>query len=113
MTETTDYTAAVREYAHLGYTLIKRLISPRECVLIAGRFDQIHADPPQTHYERKTPAETDDPLEAYPRVMHPHRWDELSLQYLLDKRIIDCLRALIGEDYPYYSDQTLEERDHK
>ena len=32
---------------------------------------------------------------------------------LLDPRIIDCLRARIGEGYPYYSDQTREERDHK
>lgn len=95
MTETTDHTA---EYAHLGYTLVKSLIPADECAQIGARFDQIHADPPHPHYERKTPAETDDLLEVYPRVMHPHRWDALSRRYLLDPRIIDNLRALIGEE---------------
>ena len=98
MTTITSYAATAREYAHLGYTLIKGLISTSECERIAEHFDQIHADPPHPSYSHKTAQETDDPLEVYPRVMHPHRWDPLSLQYLLDERITNCLRALIGEE---------------
>jgi phytanoyl-CoA hydroxylase len=41
-----------------------------------------------------------DPLRRYPRMMHMHRWDRVTLDWLLDPRIAECLRSLLGAE-PY------------
>ena len=41
-----------------------------------------------------------DPLVKYPRMIHMHRWDEVSLRWLVDPRIGTALRQLCGVD-PY------------
>ena len=43
---------------------------------------------------------SDDPLKRYPRMIHMHRWDELSLQWLIDQRLRDCMTAMLGRE-PY------------
>jgi hypothetical protein len=89
----------VQEYGRLGFTLVCQLIAPEECARLAGHFDAVHADPPRPLYDPKPVQEAGgDPLQVYPRVMHPHRFDALSLQYLLDGRILEVLRALMGEE---------------
>src|SRR5262245_63408445 len=39
---------------------------------------------------------SNDPLKRYPRMIHMHRWDEASLQWLIDERIGACLAGLLG-----------------
>jgi phytanoyl-CoA hydroxylase len=41
-----------------------------------------------------------DPLKDYPRMIHMHRWDEISLKWLLDNRLRDTLVGLL-ETEPY------------
>ncbi len=41
-----------------------------------------------------------DPLKQYPRMIHMHRWDEVSLRWLLDERLNEHLTALLGRE-PY------------
>ena len=40
---------------------------------------------------------SDDPLLAFPRMIHMHRWDEESLHWMIDDRICGCLTDLLGE----------------
>lgn len=42
----------------------------------------------------------DDPLKAYPRIIHSHRWDKRSLDWLLDERLRAWTTALLGME-PY------------
>ena len=42
--------------------------------------------------------DSDDPLLRCPRIMHPHRFDELALRMLLDLRIEAVLAALMDEE---------------
>ena len=39
-----------------------------------------------------------DVLKQFPRVMHPHRFDELSRRYMLDARVQSVLSQLFGEE---------------
>ena len=39
-----------------------------------------------------------DPLALYPRVMQPHRWDETSLQWMIDERLNDWLTHILGRE---------------
>ena len=41
-----------------------------------------------------------DPLKRYPRMIHMHRWDELSLRWMLDPRLNACMTGLLGRE-PY------------
>lgn len=41
-----------------------------------------------------------DPLRRYPRMAQMHRWDDLSRRWLLDTRLRDLMRTLLGAD-PY------------
>jgi phytanoyl-CoA hydroxylase len=41
-----------------------------------------------------------DPLRRYPRMIHMHRWDAVSLQWMIDPRLRVALRQLCGEE-PY------------
>ena len=39
-----------------------------------------------------------DPLKRYPRMIHMHRWDETSLQWMIDARLNACMTALLGRE---------------
>ncbi len=39
-----------------------------------------------------------DPLKQFPRMIHMHRWDELSLKWILDPRFRQGLATLLGAD---------------
>lgn len=41
-----------------------------------------------------------DPLKRYPRLIHMHRWDEVSLHWMLDARLNAWLTGLLGRE-PY------------
>jgi hypothetical protein len=41
-----------------------------------------------------------DPLKRFPRMIHMHRWDDVTLRWLLDARINACLTRLLGRE-PY------------
>lgn len=45
-------------------------------------------------------ATSTDPLKKFPRMIHMHRWDELSLQWMIDERLKRCMAALLGRE-PY------------
>lgn len=86
------------------------------CVLVRGLFSPEEVEFYKRHYMemRKTQHPGDfagvkssnedinraDPLQQYPRLIHMHRWDEVSRQWLLDERLRACLSAFLGQD-PY------------
>ncbi len=38
-----------------------------------------------------------DPLKKYPRLIHMHRWDQISLDWMLDKRLGNVFQQLLGD----------------
>lgn len=45
--------------------------------------------------------QSDDPLRRYPRMIHMHRWDRLSLQWLLEPRLARALTTLLDGVEPF------------
>ncbi|MGW3105423.1 phytanoyl-CoA dioxygenase family protein [Streptomyces sp. NPDC001100] len=79
-----------------GFTVARGLFSHDEIDRLRDRFTALHAaGPVPGHF---APRASDDPLLAYPRVMHPHEIDELALRFLLDPRLRDVLETLFGEE---------------
>ncbi|MGC4939805.1 phytanoyl-CoA dioxygenase family protein [Kribbella sp. DT2] len=98
MTSTASETVA-DVYAREGVVQVPGLVSPAEVERIRTVFmEQVAADH-SLAIDDGVPA--DDPLARYPRFVHPHRRTDveagrLSLELMLDSRILDVVTALIG-----------------
>jgi ectoine hydroxylase-related dioxygenase (phytanoyl-CoA dioxygenase family) len=89
------------DYERDGYLIVRHLLDPNEVKEIRDRFDALGAagkEIPGYWKPDLSPEAGGDPLKRYPRVMMPHRWDEMSKRYLLDPRLHDILAALFGEE---------------
>jgi ectoine hydroxylase-related dioxygenase (phytanoyl-CoA dioxygenase family) len=83
-----------------GHLVINGFYSPDEVALLNDTFMEIHRNGPVTGYfEPVSAAEANgDPLRMYPRIMHPHRFNEVARRYLLDPRLEPVLTDLLGEE---------------
>jgi phytanoyl-CoA hydroxylase len=83
-----------------GHLILKRFYRPDEVQLLVDTFMGIHRQGPvEGHFSPKTAEEANgDPLKMYPRIMHPHRFNDVALRYLLDDRLEPVLTDLFGEE---------------
>ncbi|MSR64391.1 MAG: phytanoyl-CoA dioxygenase family protein [Verrucomicrobiae bacterium] len=89
------------DYERDGYLLVRQLFTTDEVKEIRDRFDAIaqSGKPIESYWTPDlSPEAANDPLKRFPRVMQPHRWDDMSKRYLLDVRVHDVLAALLGEE---------------
>ncbi len=93
----------VNQFAAQGYTIARRLFAPDEIETLRQHFFRINAQQ-QADRERQSVADNTlapgDPLARYPRVMQPHRYDETSLQWMIDARLNQWLTSILGRE-PY------------
>jgi phytanoyl-CoA hydroxylase len=90
----------VRGFREDGYLVVEGLFAPSEVRELLDNFMRMHAGGPIPGcFEPASAEEADgDVLKLYPRMMHPHRVDGLSLRYLLDDRLEEVLTDLFGEE---------------
>ena len=87
--------SSVNEFAAQGYTVARGLFSLDEVQHLRQHFLMIN----QEHRrDADNIADPSDPLALYPRVMQPHRWDETSLQWMIDARLNDWLTHILGRE---------------
>ena len=104
----------IEDYQRDGYYVARGLFSPQEVSSYRSHYmalregqehpgdyvgvpiERIVGDSAKTGdllYEDKP-----DPLKQYPRMIHMHRWDEVSLRWLIDTRINAYLTTLLGAE---------------
>lgn len=85
----------LEQYQQDGYTIARGLFSTEEVDELRTHFMTINV-------EQVAPAcaASGDPLRRYPRIMQPHRWDDLSRRWLTDARLDKWLTTLLGAS-PY------------
>lgn len=84
-----------QEFASVGFCFARGLFADRVDE-INEHFATIHQRGVDGRYEPDREAE--DPLDRYPRVMHPHRYDDQARAWMVDEGIMDVLAALFGEE---------------
>jgi hypothetical protein len=88
--------AQIEDYGRLGYLLAPGLFSREE---VDGLIDHYMRLREQGTYPGDfagvDPASAD-PLKRFPRMIHMHRWDEVSLRWMIDPRLNACMTALLG-----------------
>ena len=90
---------AVASFKDQGFIVIPKLFSKQEVDAIKAHFMTLNALG-KGRFEGDNISDQSDPLARYPRMVHPHRWDKLSLDWLLDKRLRHWTTTLLGRE-PY------------
>jgi hypothetical protein len=97
MTVTAPASTEQREqFERDGYLMVRGLLPPEEAASLRDYYTDIHARRAIEGYNDGLPAS--DILYRYPRLVHPHRTDDLSRRYMLDPRIAEVLWELFGEE---------------
>ncbi|MDQ8737035.1 phytanoyl-CoA dioxygenase family protein [Paenibacillus sp. LHD-38] len=88
----------INHFLKEGYLIVKGLFSKEDVRTIEEKFEEISHQVIPGLFEPDLNGSTDDPLKRYPRVMHPHRFDETAKQYMLHKPVMEVLSDLYGEE---------------
>lgn len=80
-----------------GFVLVSSVFSPEETALIRDHFMEWNASDRKEDFDKVDPS-GQDPLAEYPRIIHPHRSDALSLGFLLDERLRTTLLKFLPEE---------------
>jgi len=93
-------TAQKQQFDDQGYLVLRGLFSPEEIQTLTDHYMEIRQQGQKPGDFSGVDLTSQDPLKKFPRMIHMHRWDELSLQWMLDSRIADALTGLMGAE-PY------------
>ncbi|MBV9851660.1 MAG: phytanoyl-CoA dioxygenase family protein [Armatimonadetes bacterium] len=81
-----------------GYAVVQGLFTPDEVAQYREHYMRLRAQGPKPGDMVADTQKSGDPLQRYPRMIHMHRWDDLSLRWVLDARIADSLRTFLGDE---------------
>ncbi len=88
------------QYGREGYLVARGLFSAGEVESLKDHYMRLReaGSYPGDTSGVPLPDDKPDPLKKYPRMIHMHRWDEVSLRWMIDPRIGVALRQLTGEE---------------
>ncbi|OAB26778.1 phytanoyl-CoA dioxygenase [Paenibacillus macquariensis subsp. defensor] len=86
------------QFEREGYVIIKALFSTLDLSIIEETFEEISHQRIPGHFEPMFDQDSYDPLKRYPRVMHPHKFNDIARKYMLHQPVLDVLEDLYGEE---------------
>ena len=81
-----------------GYLNVRQLFSAAEVSRYRRHFMALRAAGSYPGDSAGVDNGSQDPLKQFPRMIHMHRWDDLSLQWMLDARLRACMTVLLGRE---------------
>ncbi|MCW3053106.1 MAG: Protein involved in biosynthesis of mitomycin antibiotics/polyketide fumonisin [Chthonomonadales bacterium] len=87
-------------YEENGYAIASKLFSEEEVAALREHYMQLREAGSYPGDFDGVDITNTDPLKRYPRMIHMHRWDEMSLKWLLDSRLGEAMTTLLGRE-PY------------
>ena len=88
----------MQDYNRDGYAVARSVFSPNEVSTLKAHFMELRGKGTYPGDFDGVDITSADPLKRFPRMIHMHRWDETSLQFLLDSRLCDALTDLLGQE---------------
>lgn len=90
--------AEVTAFERDGYAIVRGLFTPVEIRELITTFDALHAQGAIPDcFEAIPTSEGADPLDVYPRMMHPHRVSKVAMDYMLHPKLEPILSSLLQE----------------
>jgi len=83
-----------------GYTLVRGLFAADEVERLREHYMVLRTRGSYAGDDPGVQAGARDPLRRYPRMTHVHRWDDTTLQWLIDRRLDEVMTAILGKS-PY------------
>jgi ectoine hydroxylase-related dioxygenase (phytanoyl-CoA dioxygenase family) len=90
----------VNHYQQNGYVVAPDLFSAMETARYRQHYMDLRAGGTYPGDFSGVDLTSSDPLKRYPRMIHMHRWDQVSLDWMIDKRLNQVMTALLGIE-PY------------
>jgi ectoine hydroxylase-related dioxygenase (phytanoyl-CoA dioxygenase family) len=81
-----------------GYLLVKHLFSVDEVEFYKQHFMQLREQGSYPGDSSGVDVSSNDPLRRYPRMIHMHRWDAASRQWMIDPRMNEVMTTLLGRE---------------
>lgn len=89
----------LQKYRQDGFFIRRALFSPAQVDELRAEFERMHGlGRIEGCFEISTETDQNDVLKRYPRMMHPHRVNQLALEGLLHPGILDMLGDLFEEE---------------
>ncbi len=95
-----DANALIRQYNQEGFVVVPSLFSSAEIAFIRAHYMSLNAAGHGFAGDDRLMLGDHDPLKQYPRIVHPHRFDQFSREWLLDDRLRHWTTNLLGAE-PY------------
>ena len=89
-----------QEFETAGYTMVRGLFEADEVEQLREHYMELRHRGSYPGDDSGVATGSRDPLRRYPRMAQMHRWDELSLQWLIDRRLDEVMTGLLGRS-PY------------
>jgi ectoine hydroxylase-related dioxygenase (phytanoyl-CoA dioxygenase family) len=81
-----------------GYLVVRGVFSAEEVAFLTYHYMALRAAGTYPGDFDGVDITNADPLKRYPRMIHMHRWDEISMRWMLDPRLRDCMTDLLGTE---------------
>ncbi|MYD10057.1 MAG: phytanoyl-CoA dioxygenase family protein [Chloroflexi bacterium] len=88
----------VKQFAEQGYVTVRGMFSAEETASYRRHYMDMRAAGEYPGDFAGVDAGSSDPLKRYPRLIHMHRWDKVSLDWMLHERIGSAFRQLLGKE---------------
>jgi len=90
--------AQLADYKRDGFLVVRGLFSREETDRLIDHYMELRRQGEKPDDFSGVDAEEIDPLKKYPRMIHMHRWDDVSLQWMIDSRLNAVMTELLGEE---------------
>src|SRR4051794_13074716 len=90
----------IDDFGRDGFAIAKGLFKTEEAEYYAKYFTDMVERGGDGWAEGGVHADNPDPLKRYPRLLQPHRGDDVAFGWMIEPRIREHLKALCGEE-PY------------
>lgn len=96
---TTITAEQLQQFERDGFLVVRGLMSEEETQFLINHFMELHeqgvaGELGDAYHAPRLEDSGGDILKHFPRMMHPHKWDDVSLKYMLDERFHAVLKAL-------------------
>ncbi|MFC0213364.1 phytanoyl-CoA dioxygenase family protein [Paenibacillus chartarius] len=81
-----------------GYLIVRGLLTAEEVNEIKDTFEQISHTTVPGYFEPDLSADNTDPLKRYPRIVHPHRFNDVAMKYMLHPKVMAVMEDLYQEE---------------
>ena len=90
----------LQQFNQEGYIVHRGLFSQEEVDAYIDHFMHLRRSGTYAGDTAGVDIGSEDPLRRYPRMIHMHRWDQISLDWMIDQRLDEAMTDLLGRS-PY------------